>query len=276
VATLFRKKTHKDEQVVAPPANKKARGRVLFSFDRGCQVLPDTLAATLGPAVRLSTAVSGIAKSACGWNINAVTGGREETSDHAAVLLTAPAWELGGFQIGAPGSFSFALLKEIVYPPVARVTLGFREDQFPAPIHGFGFLVPGKERLHILGTLFASCIYPGRAPQGHVNLSSYLGGLRNPGIASLSPAKTVEAALGDYRTLLGVTGEPVFASHALIPSAIPQYTIGYGRFGQWMTDTEQSMPGLFFAGNYRSGISVADTIGSALSAAKRVAAFLNA
>ena len=75
-------------------------------------------------------------------------------------MLTAPAWELSGL------SASFAMLNEIVYPPVARVTLGFREDQFPTPIRGFGFLVPGKERCRILGTLFASCIYPGRAPQG--------------------------------------------------------------------------------------------------------------
>jgi protoporphyrinogen/coproporphyrinogen III oxidase len=262
LAGLF-KKSHE------APAEKRPRGRVLFSFDRGCQVLPDTLAGKLGAAIRLSSGVTGIAKSAQGWDVTVASGGQEETHTHAGVVLTAPAWELGGL------SASFALLGEIVYPPVARVTLGFREDQFPAPIRGFGFLVPGKERCSILGTLFASCIYPGRAPQGCVNLSSYLGGMRNPGITALSPDEIVAATLGDYRKLLGVKGDPVFASHAIVPRAIPQYTIGYGRFRQWIADTEQSMPGVFFAGNYRNGISVADTIGSGLSAARRLAESLN-
>lgn len=271
LASVFKKK-EKTEATVRPP-KKKARGRVLFSFDAGCQVLPDTLAARLGTAIRLSSPVTGIAKSASGWEVSLAGNGGRQTNLHSAVLLTAPAWELASFETG---SLTFGLLKQITYPPVARVTLGFREAQFPTPVRGFGFLVPSKEPFRILGTVFASCVYPGRAPQGCVNLSSYLGGLRNPAITALGPDQLMAATLDDYRKLLGVTGEPVFASQTLIQQAIPQYTIGYGRFREWMSESERSSPGLFFAGNYRDGISVADSIGSGVKAAKRVAELVNA
>jgi oxygen-dependent protoporphyrinogen oxidase len=143
-------------------------------------------------------------------------------------------------------------------------------------VRGFGFLVPGREHFQVLGTVFASCVYPGRAPQGCVNLSSYLGGLRHPDIASLTAAQRIEATLSDYRTLLGVKGDPIFSSEVFIPNAIPQYMIGYGRYKDLMADMERSSPGLFFAGNYRDGISVADSIGSGVKASQRLKDFLHA
>ena len=271
LASIFKGRP-KQQRAATRPAKKKSRSRVLFSFDGGCQVLPDTLAARLGPSIRMSASVNGIEKRADGWEVTVSANGREETHSHSAVLLTAPTYELAALRTG---SLSFAPFAQIVYPPVARVTLGFRDDQFPAPIRGFGFLVPVKEPFRILGTVFASCVYPGRAPQGFTNLSSYLGGLRNPGITALSPDEIIAATLGDYRTLLGVKGDPVFASHRVVQKAIPQYVIGYGKFKQWLNECESSCAGLFFAGNYRDGISVADSIGSGVKAAKRVAESLN-
>lgn len=252
--------------------SEKRSARVLFSFNRGCQVLPDAIASTLNGSIRLNTAVTGISRTDDGWRVGTAT----QTDCHSSVLLTAPAYEIGAMTTETPGSFAMAPLKEIIYPPIARVTLGFREDQFPEPIRGFGFLVPGKEPFQVLGTVFASCVYPGRAPEGCVNLSSYLGGLRHPDIGALSAADLMAATLADYRTLLGVRGDPIFASQNFIPNAIPQYTIGYGRYKELINDSEQASPGLFFAGNYRDGISVADSIGSGIKAAHRLTTFLHA
>jgi oxygen-dependent protoporphyrinogen oxidase len=255
------------------PKEKKPRGRVLFSFDQGCQVLPDALAASLGSQIQLSSAVNRISRANGSWEVDVTAEGRQHTHSHSAVLLTAPAYELAGMTGGAS---PMSALKDIVYPPIARVTLGFREEQFPEPVRGFGFLVPGREHFQVLGTVFASCVYPGRAPQGCVNLSSYLGGLRHPDIASLTAAQRIEATLSDYRTLLGVKGDPIFSSEVFIPNAIPQYMIGYGRYKDLMADMERSSPGLFFAGNYRDGISVADSIGSGVKASQRLKDFLHA
>ena len=54
------------------------------------------------------------------------------------------------------------------------------------------------------------------------------------------------------------------------PQAIPQYNVGYGRYRELMTDIEQKAPGLFFAGHYRDGISLSDSIVSGCNVADRV------
>jgi oxygen-dependent protoporphyrinogen oxidase len=58
------------------------------------------------------------------------------------------------------------------------------------------------------------------------------------------------------------------------PRAIPQYNVGYGRYRELMADIEHKAPGLFFAGHYRDGISLSDTIVSACNVADRVGKFV--
>jgi oxygen-dependent protoporphyrinogen oxidase len=57
------------------------------------------------------------------------------------------------------------------------------------------------------------------------------------------------------------------------PRAIPQYNLGYGRYREWLTEMENRAPGLFFAGHYRDGVSVGDSILSGCHAAERVEQF---
>ena len=72
-------------------------------------------------------------------------------------------------------------------------------------------LIPKIEGFKILGTIFSSALFPNRAPAGHLNLTSYIGGARYPELASLPPEKLVDVVLADLRVLLGVKGKPVFA-----------------------------------------------------------------
>ena len=69
-------------------------------------------------------------------------------------------------------------------------------------------------------------------------------------------------------------GKPTFQHSVFYPRAIPQYNVGYGRYRELMTDIEQKAPGLFFAGHYRDGISLSDTIVSACNVADRAGEFL--
>jgi oxygen-dependent protoporphyrinogen oxidase len=105
-------------------------------------------------------------------------------------------------------------------------------------------------------------------------LTSYVGGERYPELASLSPDQLVETALTDLRALLGVKGKPVFTQTAVYPRAIPQYNVGYGKYRQLLTDLEAAAPGLFFAGHYRDGVSLGDSMVSGVNIAERVAKLL--
>jgi oxygen-dependent protoporphyrinogen oxidase len=106
-----------------------------------------------------------------------------------------------------------------------------------------------------------------------LTLTSYVGGERYPELASLPPEKLVELVCEDLRVLLGVKGQPVFQHCALYPKAIPQYNLGYGRFKRLMNEIETKARGLFFAGHYRDGVSLGDSIVSGCNIAERAVDF---
>ncbi len=282
-----------------------------FSFDEGLQVLPDTLQRQLGDAVKLNTAVTKLTQTSDGWTLALSEGRvprallssggigdsqssslRELAAEHNAVIYCGTAHKLAELhvEIGAPASGpartdsfnepcrrpAFQKFSEIRCPPVASVVLGFRRVEVAHPCQGFGMLIPKVEGFKILGAIFSSSLFPNRAPAGHLTLTSYVGGERQPELASLSPEKLVELVCEDLRVLLGVKGQPVFQHCMIYPRAIPQYNLGYGRYRELMNDIESRSPGLFFAGHYRDGVSLGDSIESGCNIVERVGKFLTA
>jgi oxygen-dependent protoporphyrinogen oxidase len=305
---------------------RKRRGEIAkdrapkFSFDAGLQVLPDTLAAQLGDALKLNTAVTKITQTSGGWVLtlsegrvsraplaaNEIGGSqssplRKETqAEHRAVVYCGTAYKLAGLKVesGAPSTSSARIgdrnalnrcsalqpnaqgldlspFSEIRYPPVASVVLGFRREDVAHPCEGYGLLIPKIEGFKILGTIFSSSLFPNRAPAGHLTLTSYIGGERYPELALLPAEKLCDLTCADLRVLLGVTGKPVFSHYVLYPKAIPQYNLGYGRYRELLNEIEAKAPGLFFAGHYRDGVSLSDSIVSGINTAERVARTLN-
>lgn len=245
------------------------------SFDDGLQVLPDTLQAKLGATVRLHSPVTALKKTADGWLVTVQANGVEEQHAHTAVILTAPAHKLATLRVEGPAeTVSLATLGEMEHPAVSRIVLGYRREDVRDPLEGFGFLVPEVERLSILGTTFSSSIFAGRAPAGHVTLTSFVGGCRNPELAHCDPERLFELTHRDLERVLGVQGKPTYRHHVLFPWAIPQYNVGYAKFAGFMDRTEAQCPGLLFAGTFRNGISVGNCIVAGDAIAERTADFL--
>lgn len=241
-----------------------------FSFDEGLQVLPETLAAQLGDAVKLNTPVTKLTQVPDGWRVAAANG----ETDFSAVIFCGTAYKLAELQISGPTAVNLSPFSEIRYPPVASVVLGFRREDVTHPCEGFGMLIPKIEGFKILGTIFSSSLFPNRAPAGHLTLTSYVGGERYPELALLPPEKLCELTCGDLRVLLGVRVRPTFQHCVLYPRAIPQYNVGYGRYRDLMNDLENRLHGFFLAGHYRHGVSLGDTMVSGCDAAERVGKFL--
>jgi len=252
-----------------------------FSFDEGLQVLPDTLAAQLGDSLKLNTPVTKLTQTSDGWRVTTAGGAAE----HGAIIYCGTAHQLAQLKIIYGGaaqqrrpteeqSADLSALSEIRHPPVASVVLGFRREDVAHPCAGFGMLIPRVEGFKILGAIFSSSLFPNRAPAGHLTLTCYVGGERQPEIAALPPEKLCAIVCEDLSVLLGVRGKPVFTHHHFWPRAIPQYNVGYGKFKDLMNDLEVKAPGLFLAGHYREGISVGDSIVSGGKAADRVESHL--
>jgi len=262
-----------------------ARDRALkFSFDEGLQVLPDTLAAQLRDEVKLNTSVTKLTQTEVGWRVLTPS----DETEHSAVIYCGTAYRLAELEVegrevrplpggGAHGvTRPTAAFSEIRYPPVASVVLGFRREDVAHACQGFGMLIPKIEGFRILGTIFSSSLFPNRAPAGHLTLTSYVGGERQPDLALRSADELVELTCEDLRVLLGVRGRPVFRHTALYPRAIPQYNLGYGGYRELMNTIENQAAGLFLAGHYREGVSLGDSIVSGRNVVERAEKFLTA
>jgi oxygen-dependent protoporphyrinogen oxidase len=86
------------------------------------------------------------------------------------------------------------VLQSISYAPVAVVSLGYRRTALGEPLRGFGFLAPRSEKIHTLGTVFNSSLFPHRAPAEHVLVTSFLGGTSEPQAVAWSDELLVDTA----------------------------------------------------------------------------------
>lgn len=244
---------------IAMAKERRARGEAragIFSFRRGLQTITDTLARRISPAAialnaKLDAIIPGDRWSVV-WHDDTAT----HTQVYDLVVAALPAHSLAQLRIGTLGERPLAALQLIEHPPVSSLFLGFRRDQITHPLDGFGVLVPEIEKRAVLGVLFSSSLFPGRAPVGHVALTVMVGGSRQPELARLPTDKLIEAVRPDLSALLGVSGDPVFVRHNFWPKAIPQYNLGHEHFLAGMAAVEKGFPGLFIGGQARDGIAV--------------------
>jgi protoporphyrinogen/coproporphyrinogen III oxidase len=249
----------------------------VISFRNGLQTLVDAIARALGSDLHLRTAVSSVHRREDRWIIETTNGEEGDPGVSRAfdvVVLAVPTHALSAMELPAVLRRHTSPLEGVEYPPLSTITMGFRREDVRHPLDGFGFLVPEVERRAMLGTLFTSTLFPGRAPDGHVTLASFVGGTRQPTAALQTTEATVAALMPDLRELLGVTAPPVFVKRVVWPRAIPQYIVGYETVQEAATETETANAGLYLTGNYRHGVSVGDCVTSARQTADRVATYL--
>lgn len=257
---------------------KKARGEKsgppkILSFTEGLGMIPAALAASLPEgAIETHAKVTNLVSGDEGWTLVWVREGATHTETFDRVVLALPALPLSQLTIGALGERPLAELADITYPPVASLFLGYRRDQVAHPLDGFGMLMPQKENRQVLGILFSSSLFEGRAPDGHVALTVMMGGVRRADLGRATAAQALRVAQRELSELLGVTGDPVFQRLHTWPRAIPQYNLGYGQFLDTIAACERDHPGLLIGGHVRDGISVSNCLSSGAQLAQRALA----
>ena len=246
----------KERKKRAETASKDAR---MFSFKDGMEVLPGRLAEKLGGSIEYDHPIAGIVPLESGrWNV-----GNEGFTD---VVLAVPAHTMP--QLETP--FDLQPFSEIYYPSVASLSLGFNANQITHALNGFGMLIPKIENRFSLGALFPSSIFEDRAPVGTELLTLFIGGSQTPERALLDEEALLAEVMKDLKDMLGVDGEPEFMHLSVWPKAIPQYVVGYEKYLKHMANIESEFKGIHFAGHYRDGISVSNSILSGISVAERI------
>lgn len=265
------------EAITSPhrhPASPASAGARLISFRDGMQLLTDTLVDALGNALKLGVPARSVHRAESRWIVESGPDGAVRARAVDAVVMAAPAHGVAAMELPAAIRRHAIPIEQVAYPPVSALTLGFRREDVAHPLDAFGVLVPAIEQRQILGISFTSTLFPERAPDGHVAMTVFVGGARQPELARLQTDALVRLVRTDLRDLLGVRGEPVFAKHVYWSHGIPQYEVGYGRVKAAADETEAANAGLYLTGNYRHGVSVGDCIASGQQVADRVAAYL--
>jgi oxygen-dependent protoporphyrinogen oxidase len=260
---------------------EKAKDRAkMFSFAKGMQTFPNAIAKELGERLMLGYEVNAVTKSAAidGYDrypfmISYKCDGQTEVVKAQAVVLATPSHVASRIMRQVSTSLA-AKLHTIYYPPVTEVFLGFRGDQFKRPLDGFGYLVPAKEKRSILGTIWSSSIFENRAPSGHVALTTFVGGARQPELADYGDADLIDLVVKEIHSIMQGEGRPMFSKIVRWKKAIPQYNLGYHEILHAVEKFQSSEPGFFLCSNYRGGIAVGDCLMSAEKVASRVNEYL--
>jgi protoporphyrinogen/coproporphyrinogen III oxidase len=156
------------------------------------------------------------------------------------------------------------------YAPVAVASLGYRISDVGHNLEGFGFLVPRSAGLNILGTVWNSSLFPNRAPEAYVLLTSFLGGATNPEVTSKSPEELAVLVHREISPLLSIRNQPVFSNVTIWPRALPQYNLGHLERIAAIEKLRAAFPGLHFAGNYLHGPAIGSCIDHALKVADEI------
>lgn len=228
----------------------------LHSFQGGMGQLIDALSRTLA-ADELATVITGadvqqISRRNGHWH---VTTGDRQYGPFAAVVEAAPAHAAARHLHDLDPRFS-SLLERIPFAPMAVVALGFKREAVGHDLDGFGMLVPSRERRELLGVLWTSSIFPGRAPEGHVLLRCMAGGASNPSAVELDDESLTNLMLSELRPLLRLKGAPSMVKIIRHERAIAQYTPGHLARLQELTAVCAKYAGLHLTGSSYRGISV--------------------
>ncbi|HJZ85780.1 MAG TPA: protoporphyrinogen oxidase [Polyangia bacterium] len=247
----------------------------LLSFAEGLEELPKALAAACSPSLRLGAVLRRVLPVGPTFRLQIEENGQATELAADAVVLATPACESAA-AVAALDARLAATLRSIEYAPLALVQLGYPEAALRHLEPSHGFYVPPMEPGWLLGAVFASAAFPGRAPPGQRLLTVRLGGTRHPDLVALPEIALAHVASDGLARLLRPGRKPTFARVERLPEALPQYTLGHRERLAEVDAAEQRHPGLFLTGNAYRGIGLHQCIAGAGPLAKRIVGHLAA
>jgi len=248
------------------PGTSGARWSLFVTFGHGMEEMITALAGRLpAGAVVLKQRVSALERAGDRWRVKTAEGGG---FDADRVILSGEAHASARLVRYLDPALA-NLLSEIPYSSAATVSLGYRRADVPHPLDGFGFVVPRVEGKALLAGTFSSVKYPQRAPEGHVLIRGFLGGMLNTAILDEDDAALIGRARAELREALGITAEPVLTRLHRWPASMPQYRVGHLARVDTIERAMAALPGLALAGGAYRGVGIADCVRSGEAAAEQ-------
>jgi oxygen-dependent protoporphyrinogen oxidase len=244
---------------------KKPAKPMVLSFREGIQQLTHAMTQKLSGHIIYDEVLS-VQKKDIGYTIK--TDENEYKSQH--VISCLPSYSLGRILEGFDPDLS-AMLMDIDYAPMLSTQLLFDQEKVKLDKEGFGFLVPRKENMRLLGAIWKSSIFPKLTEAHQLHFTLMTGGALDRDVLS-DPLEEIEKeVIKEFCKLMQIKTQPVHVKSRLWSKAIPQMSVGYNEIREKLSAFETDYPGFLMGGNYRWGVSVPDCI----SGAKKTVRSLN-
>jgi len=249
-----------------------AKKPTLQTFREGNQTLIQALAANLrgnlrcgvtGQSIRFTTARSDTTI----LEVPVLANGREEVLTTNRLIIATPAQQAATLLRDVDPQFESAL-SAIAYAPVGVISLGYPKTAIQRSLEGFGFLVPRSSGLTILGAVWNSSLFPNRAPDGHVLLTSFVGGATYPSAVSLPESEIVSTVHREFASILGISQPPSFSHVQSWQRSIPQYNLGHIQYMNQLAQMQSKYPSIRLIGNYLRGPALGACVEQALTTAQ--------
>ncbi len=243
------------------------------TFASGMGRLPERLAERLHKEIRYGVRIAKIAairrsedNSSRGWQIELSDGDRI-ASEH--LIFGVPAYVVGEL-LEHEWARLADHLKAIEYSPMCGVSCTYDRSKVANRLDGFGFMVPRAERMRTICTFWNSSLFPKRAPEGKVLMTSFAEPEAEGDTSIKSTEQLARAVERENRKILGIEGEPADREIWTHPRALPQYNLGHAKRVIAIGEILRGIPGLHLAGNYLKGRSIGECVELAFRVADEV------
>ena len=244
----------------------------VFSAVGGLTNITQSMADYLGPQrIVLGIKETKVAPTDEGWKVSYINKeGNAEQIDCKQVVTTCGAYALPEM-LPFISDEAMRKLNNLKYAPVIEVSVGVK-DVLGGDYQAFGGLVPTCEKQQVLGILFPSACFTGRAPEGGALFTYFIGGVRHAELLDKSDAEITALVEEYFHKMLKFPAQitpdliRIFRHH----HAIPQYEITSGERFDAIEQLQKQYRGLTIAGNLRDGIGMAHRIKQATDIANQI------
>ena len=253
-------------------ATGRPPGSLFWTFRDGIAELTDRVASRLPAEGKLSGRTARrVTRHADGSYRVHLDDGAALTAD--AIVLALPAFAAAAVMEELAPELA-QTLRTIRYVSLATLSLGYRREDVPKHLAGFGFFVPRAAQREVLAATWSSTKFVGRAPADHVLLRVFLRGRGASDDGALKdllewPDELLFDAVGrDIRRLTGLSAEPILHRLYRWPKGYPQYDVGHAEI---LRRAQAELPeAIFLAGSAFHGVGLPDCIQSGFAAADAI------
>jgi|GEM_PF-5211367 len=236
----------------------------MISLDGGLSILTERLAQEIGPSkIRLNTKLERMDLGVDGAVLSLVTTDDSNQVVSQVAVRKVVLTQSADMQSGLIAPYDLKLserINSIPYSPLGALYISFDKNSVSHPLDGFGFLVPPKFGVPLLGGIFSSQLFAHRAPPDKYLVTAFVGGACFPDQADIRDEGLTSFVLEHLRSLLQAKHTGTVVDRMFYPKAIPNYPQGHYKTVEALRDFEIKHTAVKFFANWREGISVPDRI----------------